>query len=140
MRGGVKEEKRCERSVLSDDRVFRNWLLRVWDEALPIYVVIGTIRVRQTSAKTSNYSQGHRIRQAPWHRWSVDAECRSIPGTDPRDWKAASDPFGQRTPLNICRIHHQVRPVLVVAAWASRACHRSAVFIGLRLSSKTFAA
>ena len=120
-------------AYLSDDRVFRNWLLRVWDEALPIYVVIGT-----NPSKADERENDPTIRKVIGFgkRLGIGGALMLNVGafraTDPRDWKAASDPFGpENTVEHLQGYIIKFAPVLVVAAWgkpcmsSQRGVHRA---------------
>lgn len=106
-------------AYFSDDGMFRYWLLRQWNPALPLMALIG-----------SNPSVAGKVDNDPTIRKEIGFATRlgfggifklnvgAFIATDPRDWKAARDPFG---PGN--SIYHlqgyliKWQPSLVIAAW-----------------------
>ena len=82
-------------AYLSDDRAFRYWLLRYWNESLPLMALIG-----------SNPSTADEKKDDPTIRREIGfAERLGFGGilklnvgafraTNPKDWKDARDPFG----------------------------------------------
>ncbi len=106
-------------AYLSADRIFRNWLIRVWDETLPIYAVIGTNPSKADERENDPTIRkvigfGERLKMGGALMLNVGA----FRATDPRDWKAALDPFGPENTIDHLKQYlAQFSPVLVVAAW-----------------------
>ncbi len=106
-------------AYLSDDRAFRYWLLRYWNEALPLMALIG-----------SNPSKADEKKNDPTIRKEIGfAERLGFGGilkinvgafraTDPKDWKAARDPFGPENSVEHLQGYLiKFAPSIVVAAW-----------------------
>lgn len=109
------------KAYLSDDRAFRYWLLRRWTPSLPIMAIIGC-----------NPSKADETNDDPTIRKVVGfAERLGLGGvlmlnvgafraTDPKEWKAARDPFGPSNTIDHLKmflVMHQ--PSIVVAAWGN---------------------
>lgn len=103
----------------SPDRVFRNWLLRVWDEALPLYAVIGcnpSIADEDKNDPTIRkvIGFGERLGFGGALMLNAGAFC----ATDPKAWKAARDPFGpENTVEHLQDAIQRFVPMTTVAAW-----------------------
>jgi hypothetical protein len=106
-------------AYLSEDRVFRYWLLRVWTEDVPIYATI-----------SSNPSVADELENDPTIRKVMGfgkllgyggvlmLNVGAFRATDPKDWKDATDPFGPRNTIECLQTYlEQFKPALVVAAW-----------------------
>ena len=106
-------------AYLSPDRVFRYWLLRVWDEALPLYCVIGANP--STADETEDDPTIRKVigfGRSLGYGGALMLNVGAFRATDPKDWKAASDPFGpENTVDHLQRYIDQYSPALVVAAW-----------------------
>ena len=106
-------------AFLSDDRLFRYWLLRVWNGALPLYAVIGAnpstadeTKDDQTIRKEIGF--GERLGFGGLLKLNVGG----FRATDPRDWAKARDPFGPGNSVdNLKGYLIKFAPHLVVAAW-----------------------
>lgn len=106
-------------AFLSDDRLYRFWLLRVWNCALPIFAVIGT-----------NPSTADENANDPTIRKTIGFGTRlgfggvlmlnvgGFRATDPKKWAAASDPFGAGNSVECLQAYLiKFAPRQVVAAW-----------------------
>lgn len=106
-------------AYLSDDRMFRYWLLRYWNEALPLMALIG-----------SNPSTADEEKNDPTIRKEIGFAGRlgfggilklnvgAFRATDPKDWKAARDPFGPENSIDHLQGYIvKWQPSIVVAAW-----------------------
>jgi hypothetical protein len=104
---------------LSPDRMFRYWLLRIWNERLPICASIGV-----------NPSTADERENDPTIRKDIGFASRmnfggilklnvgAFRSTDPKAWRHAPDPFGpQNTPIHLKRYVQQFGVELVIAAW-----------------------
>jgi hypothetical protein len=104
---------------LSPDRRYRYWLLRVWDDSLPMLCVIGvnpsTADEKEddpTIRRTIGF--GKRLKYGGLLMLNVGA----YRATDPREWKAAADPFGPKNSVShLKRYISRFNPACVVAAW-----------------------
>ncbi len=120
-------------AYLSDDRLFRYWLLRTWDEKLPLLALIG-----------SNPSVADESKDDPTIRKEIGFAERlgfgsilklnvgAFRATNPRDWKAAIDPFGpENTITHLQGYLAKFSPGTTVAAWgrpcltSQRGIHRA---------------
>lgn len=106
-------------ALLSDDRLYRHWLLRVWNEALPIYAVIGT-----NPSKADEMANDPTIRKVLGFGerlgfgGALMLNVGAFRATDPKDWKAARDPFGPGNTIDHLQGHLiKFKPSIVVAAW-----------------------
>jgi hypothetical protein len=106
-------------AFLSKDRKFRYWLLRQWNPKLPLLAVVGC-----------NPSKADEVDNDPTIRRVVGFARRLSFGgvlmlnvgayraTDPKEWKAAVDPFGPQNTINHLQAYlAQFKPETVVAAW-----------------------
>lgn len=105
-------------AYLSDDRLFRYWLMRQWSKQ-PVLAIIGC-----------NPSTADETENDPTIRKCIGfAERLGLGGilmlnvgayraTDPKKWKAASDPFGpENTVRHLQDYLQQFAPGATVAAW-----------------------
>jgi len=106
-------------AFFSDDRTFRYWLLRQWNPALPLMAVIGcnpstadetaddpTIRKVMGFAKRLNFGG------------ALMLNVGAFRATDPKDWKAARDPFGPGNSIDHLQGYLiKWQPSIVIAAW-----------------------
>lgn len=106
-------------AYLSVDRRYRYWLIRVWDDALPLLCVIGV-----------NPSTADEKDNDPTIRKTIGFATRlgfggvlmlnvgAYRATDPRDWKRADDPFGEaNTVSDLVYYIEKFGATRVVAAW-----------------------
>lgn len=105
-------------AYLSGDRIFRYWLLRVWNPALPIYALIGsnpsTADEKADHTITKEIGFGTRLGFGGLLKLNVGA----FRATDPKAWRAASDPFGpEKTVEHIQGYLIKFSPRVVIAAW-----------------------
>lgn len=106
-------------ALLSDDRMFRYWLLRRWSNALPLMAVIGC-----NPSKADETNDDHTIRKLLVFGRDLGfggilmLNVGAFRATDPREWKAARDPFGPSNTVDHLQaylVKHQ--PAIVVSAW-----------------------
>lgn len=108
-------------AYLSDDRIFRYWLLRRWNNALPLMAVIGcnpsTADEEEddpTIRKTIGF--GERLGYGGVLMLNVGA----FRATDPNDWKEARDPFGPENTIGHLKDYLLAwKPSIVIAAWGA---------------------
>ena len=106
-------------ALFSDDRIFRYWLLRRWNLAQGLMAVIGC-----------NPSTADETENDPTIRKTIGfAERLGFGGvlmlnvgayraTDPKDWKAARDPFGPGNSVEHLQGYlGKWEPSIVIAAW-----------------------
>lgn len=82
-------------AYLSNDRVFRYWLLRVWDESLPMMANIGanpSTADENTNDQTIRKDMGFGERNG--FGGLLKLNVGAFRATKPRDWLIAADPFG----------------------------------------------
>jgi hypothetical protein len=120
-------------ALLSDDRMFRYWLLRQWNAALRLMAVIGC-----NPSKADETVDDPTIRKVIGFAERLNfggvlmLNVGAFRATDPKEWKAARDPFGPSNTID----HLQMflvkwEPSLVVAAWgkpcmaSQRGIHRA---------------
>lgn len=103
----------------SPDRKHRYWLIRVWDESLPIMANIGAnpskadeVENDPTVRKDIGFAQ--RLGYGGLLKLNVGGFC----ATNPRDWYQAPDPFGaENTPEHFKQYIAQFGATKVVATW-----------------------
>jgi hypothetical protein len=106
-------------AYLSPDRMFRYWLLRQWNPALQLLALIG-----------SNPSTADENKDDPTIRKEVGFAARlgfggiiklnvgAYRATNPKDWKAAADPFGPANTIDHLQGYLiRFAPGKVIAAW-----------------------
>jgi hypothetical protein len=106
-------------AYLSEDRLFRYWLLRVWNPALPLYALIGSNPSTADENKDDHTIRkemgfGARLGFGGLLKLNVGA----FRATKPKDWATAPDPFGRGNSVE-CLQGYLIKfaPHLVVAAW-----------------------
>lgn len=106
-------------ALFSDDRIFRYWLLRRWNPALRLMAVIGcnpSIANETDNDPTIRKTIGFatRLNCGGVLMLNVGAFC----ATDPRQWKAARDPFGPANSIDHLQGYLiKWAPAIVIAAW-----------------------
>jgi hypothetical protein len=106
-------------ALLSEDRVYRYWLLRRWNAALPLMAVIGcnpSVADEEQDDPTIRKARGfaERLNCGGVLMLNVGA----YRATNPKDWRAARDPFGPgNTIANLQGYLIKWAPSLVIAAW-----------------------
>lgn len=108
-------------AYLSPDRRYRYWLLRVWDESLPIQANIG-----------ANPSTADETQDDPTIRKDIGFARRlgfggvlklnvgAFRATKPKDWYAAADPFGPENSVeHILTYLKRFNVQQTVAAWGN---------------------
>lgn len=120
-------------ALLSDDRMFRYWLLRRWNPALPLMAIIGCnpskadeIENDHTIRKLIGF--GERLKFGGFLMLNVGA----FRATDPKEWKAARDPFGPGNTIeHLQDCIQRFSPGKTIAAWgkpctaSQRGAHRA---------------
>lgn len=108
-------------AYLSSDRLFRYWLLRVWNPALPLYATIGSnpsTADEQSDDPTirKEIGFGARLNFGGLLKLNVGA----FRATKPSDWRRAIDPIGpENTVEHLQGYLIKFAPFLVVAAWGN---------------------
>lgn len=106
-------------AFLSEDRIFRYWLLRIRDTRLPVAVVFGI-----NPSIADEYIDDPTIRKDI--RFAARNGCGGLlklnvgayRATDPRAWRKAIDPYGPlNTPRHLREYTKQFNAELFVAAW-----------------------
>ena len=122
-----KEEVSVEtEAYLSEDRLFRYWLLRRWHPTLPLLAVIGCNP--STADETVNdptirkiMGFAERLRATPFSPGFggvLMLNVGAFRATDPKEWKAARDPFGpENTVTHLQEYLAKFSPVRIIAAW-----------------------
>jgi hypothetical protein len=131
-------------ALLSDDRLFRYWLLRQWNAALRLMAVIGC-----NPSKADESTNDPTIRKVMGFAERMDfggvlmLNVGAFRATDPKDWKGARDPFGPGNTID--HLHGYLfrwTPSIVVAAWgkpcmaSQRGQHRAEAIKGSILGMK----
>jgi len=106
-------------AYLSLDRRYRYWLLRAWDESLPVLCVIG-VNPSTADERENDHTIRKTIGFAKRLRFGgvIMLNVGAFRAKDPSEWKNAADPFG---PEN--SVHHlkeyiaKFAPTCTVAAW-----------------------
>ena len=111
-------ESRCD-AYFSPDRKYRYWLLRVWDEALPIMGNIG-----------NNPSTADERENDPTIRKDIGFATRlgfggllklnagAYRSTDPKKWLEAADPFGpENTAEHLKQYLAEFKTTLTAVTW-----------------------
>lgn len=106
-------------AYLSDDRKYRYWLLRVWDESLPILCLIGV-----------NPSTADEKENDPTIRKGIGFAKRlgfggllmlnvgAYRATDPKHWNKADDPIGPENEIeHLLAYIARFKPQCVIACW-----------------------
>lgn len=116
---GTKREMIRSEAYLSEDRRYRYWLLRVWDEALPVMANIGANP--STAAEEINDPT---IRKDIGFSWRngfgglLKLNVGAFRATRPRDWYAAMDPYGPENSIaHIKEYLSKFGVKTTVAAW-----------------------
>lgn len=106
-------------AYLSEDRKYRYWLVRIWDEKLPLFCVIGC-----NPSKADEKDDDPTIRKVIGFGQRMEyggvlmLNVGAYRATDPKDWKAAADPFGpENTVEHLKRYIAHFQPHRIVAAW-----------------------
>jgi hypothetical protein len=123
----VEDEPLRTEAYLSRDRRYRYWLLRAWDDALPLLCVIGlnpSTADEQEDDPTIRKTIGFARRLG--YGGVLMLNVGAYRATDPREWKQAADPFGrENTVAHLKGTIERFRPACIVAAWGRNcAAHR----------------
>lgn len=108
-------------AYLSNDRVYRYWLLRVWDDSLPIMANWGANP--STADETENdptirKDMGFAARTG--HGGLLKLNVGAFRATRPADWYKAADPFGpDNTIADFQRYCGMFNVKTLVAAWGN---------------------
>lgn len=106
-------------AYLSEDRKYRYWLLRQWDERLPIAAIIG---VNPSTADEKSNDQTIRKDMGFASRLGCGGILKLNVGayreTNPRKWRKVFDPIGpENTAAHIAQYIKQFNASPVIAAW-----------------------
>lgn len=106
-------------AFLSQDRKFRYWLVRVWDEALPLLCVIGcnpSTAAEKDDDPTIRKEIGFSKRLG--FGGILKLNVGAYRATDPKVWKLAADPFGPENTIDHLQdLIQNYAPGATVAAW-----------------------
>lgn len=120
------------KAYLSPDRRYRYWLIRVWDETLPLLCVIGvnpSTADEQTDDPTIRKTIGFATRLG--FGGVLMLNVGAYRATDPREWKKTADPFGAENSIAHLKGYlAEFQPAAIVAAWGKncstyRGLHRA---------------
>lgn len=106
-------------AYLSADRLYRYWLLRVWNEALPVAAFIG---VNPSTADEKENDQTIRKEIGFSSRLGFGGLLKLNVGayrsTDPRKWRKAADPIGaENSAEDLAGYIRHFKATSVIAAW-----------------------
>jgi len=106
-------------AYISDDRLFRYWLLRVWDPSLPLFALIGS-----NPSTADENKDDHTIRKEIGFGTRLGfggllkLNIGAYRATNPKDWASSADPFGAGNSIDSLQGYLiKFAPHLVVAAW-----------------------
>lgn len=113
-------------AYFSEDRHYRYWLTRVWDDSKPMMCVIGvnpSTADETVNDPTIRKCRGFAMRLG--FGGLLMLNVGAYRATDPREWHKAADPFGPGNSVGHIReyIAEMKRVTLVVAAWGTN-CSR----------------
>lgn len=106
-------------AFLSEDRQYRYWLVRIWDERLPVMAIFG-VNPSTADEKKNDATIRKDIGFAARLGFGgiLKMNAGAYRATDPRDWRKAADPIG---PLNTARhlreYAQRFNVTVYVAAW-----------------------
>jgi hypothetical protein len=103
----------------SNDRQHRYWLLRIWDDTLPLGCSIG---INPSTADETINDPTVRKDMGFLTRFGFGGLLKLNVGayraTDPRHWRAALDPIGPlNKPSHLLKYLDEFKPGLIIAAW-----------------------
>lgn len=106
-------------AYLSEDRQYRYWLLRVWDDNLPL---LCTISINPSTADETENDATIRKDIGFATRLGFGGVLKLNVGayraTDPKKWRIAADPFGPENTIEHLRQYvEKFHPTKIVAAW-----------------------
>ena len=113
-------------AYLSEDRMFRYWLLRRWHPTLPLLAVIGCNPSTAdesaddpTIRKIKGFAERLRALPAsPDFGGVLMLNVGAFRATSPKDWKAARDPFGPENTIEHLKAYLiKFKPARTIAAW-----------------------
>lgn len=106
-------------AYLSDDRLYRYWLLRVWDESLPLLCPIG-VNPSTAAEKENDATIRKEIGFGERNGFGglLKLNAGAFRATDPRDWRKAVDPIGRENTVDHLKGYiSQFKPSKVIACW-----------------------
>ena len=106
-------------AYFSPDRVYRYWLLRVWNEALPLCAVFG-VNPSTADERENDPTIRKDIGFAARHGCGglLKLNAGAYRSTDPRIWRKAADPIGpENTISHLKQYLERFKPSLRIAAW-----------------------
>jgi hypothetical protein len=106
-------------AYLSDDRRYRYWLLRVWDDSLPLLCPIG-VNPSKADEKENDPTIRREIGFGERNGFGglFKLNVGAYRATDPRDWRKAIDPIGPENTVGHLKAYIALfRPEKVVVCW-----------------------
>lgn len=113
--------EKCPRSEarFSDDRKYRYWLLRVWDDSLPTIAIFGI-----NPSRAAEVINDHTVRKDIGFATRLGfgsllkLNVGAYVSTDPKKWRQAMDPFGPENYVeHLRRYLDEFRVKQTVCAW-----------------------
>lgn len=106
-------------ALLSDDRKYRYWLLRVWDEALPLNCICGVNP--STADETSDDATIRKdigFSKLQGFGGLLKLNLAAIRSTDPTILKKVPDSIGKHnTPQHLRNYYEHFKPTQFIVAW-----------------------
>src|ERR1051325_9294736 len=106
-------------AYFSPDRLYRYWLIRIWDRALPIMSVIGinpSTADEQVDDPTVRKAIGFAKRLG--YGGLLMLNVGGYRSTDPKNWRIQKDPIGtENTSIHLLKYVKQFNAEKVIAAW-----------------------
>lgn len=106
-------------AYLSEDRQYRYWLVRIWDERLPVMAIFG-VNPSTADERENDQTIMKDIGFAARNGFGgiLKMNIGAYRATDPRDWRRAPDPIGPlNTPKHLREYAEQFNVTMYVAAW-----------------------
>lgn len=110
---------------LDTERIYRYWLLRVWDESLPVMAIIGVNpSTADETADDPTIRKGIGFATRLGHGGLLMLNIAAYRATDPRKCKAAYAPIGFfNDASNLLHYVEHFNATKVVAAWGKNGSH-----------------
>ena len=106
-------------AYFSPDRIYRYWLVRIWNDALPLFCTFGvnpSTADERTDDATIRKDMGFAARLG--FGGVLKLNVGAFRATDPREWRKAADPIGPENTLGHLKSYlAQFRPKKTVACW-----------------------
>lgn len=113
-------------AYLSEDRKYRYWLLRVWNEALPLCAIFG-VNPSTADEKTDDHTIRKDIGFSSRHGCGgiLKLNVGAYRATDPREWRKCLDPIGpENTVAHLRQYLDRFKPSLRIAAWGKNGAYQ----------------